>query len=220
MTPKPIQVMIVDDHQILIDGLKSLLAESQTVVVVAEANNGDKALELLAQKQVDVVLMDISMPLMNGWDTTQLITSDYPGTKVIALSSYSEKAIILKMINAGASGFMLKNIKKELLLKAIEAVHKGETFFSSEISTILLEPSQEETFSKPKPISQSLSLLSSREVEVLKLIAHGLSNTDIGEKLFISANTVKSHRENIMKKLELHNVVELVRYAIDNKLIQ
>ncbi|HXC06225.1 MAG TPA: response regulator transcription factor [Bacteroidia bacterium] len=212
--------MIVDDHQILIDGLKSLLAESQTVVVVAEANNGDKALELLAQKQVDVVLMDISMPLMNGWDTTQLITSDYPGTKVIALSSYSEKAIILKMINAGASGFMLKNIKKELLLKAIEAVHKGETFFSSEISTILLEPSQEETFSKPKPISQSLSLLSSREVEVLKLIAHGLSNTDIGEKLFISANTVKSHRENIMKKLELHNVVELVRYAIDNKLIQ
>jgi len=212
--------MIVDDHQILIDGIKSLLSESKSISVVAEASNGNHAIDLLATTKVDVVLMDIGMPLLNGWDTTKIITENYPGTKVIALSSYSEKPIIHKMIKAGVHGFLLKSIKKELLLNAIETVHGGGTYFSSEISFILLEPTGEDAPPPPKKISPSLALLTPREIEVLKLIASGLSNTEIGEKLFISASTVKSHRENLMKKLECHNVVEMVRYAIANGLLE
>ena len=216
---KQIQVMIVDDHQIVIDGLKSLLSKIKNLSIVAEANNGKEAIDILSKTPVDVALMDIEMPVMNGWDATKIITSRYPHTKVIALTTFSEKAIIKKMLSAGASGYILKNIKKETLLEAIIAVHRGEQFFSSEISLALLKPSAEEVL-LPKKKTFPAHLLSSREVEILKLIAGGLSNTETGEKLFISSSTVKSHREHIMKKLDLHNVVDLVRYAIDNGLIE
>lgn len=214
-----IKIMIVDDHQIVIDGLKSLLSEIKNLAIVAEANNGKDAIDVLSKTPVDIVLMDIEMTVMNGWDATKIIISRHPQTKVIALTTFSEKAIVKKMLNAGASGYILKNIKKETLLEAIIAVHHGEKYFSSEIALILLKPSGEE-ISLPQKQSSSVNLLSSREIEILKLIAGGLSNIETGEKLFISPKTVKAHRENIMKKLDLHNVVELVRFAIDNVLIE
>lgn len=220
MSAKQIHIMIVDDHQIVIDGLKSLLSKIKNLLIVAEANNGKEAIEALNKTPVDIVLMDIEMPVMNGWDATKIITDNYPDTKVIALTTFSEKTIVKKMINAGASGYILKNIKKETLLEAIDAVHRGEQYFSSEIEFALLKPSSEEIIIPQKQASSSLNLLSPREIEVLKLIADGLSNTEIGTKLFISPKTVKAHRENIMKKLDLHNVVELVRYAINNSLIE
>lgn len=220
MSAKQIHIMIVDDHQIIIDGLKSLLSGIKNLSIVAEANTGKDAIDALSKTPVDIVLMDIEMPGMNGWDATKIITSCYPHTKVIALTTFSEKAIVKKMLNAGASGYILKNIKKETLLEAIGVVHCGEQYFSSEIALALLKPSAEEIIIPKKQASLSVNLLSSREIEVLKLIADGLSNTEIGEKLFISPKTVKAHRENIMKKLDLHKVVELVRYAIDNGLIE
>lgn len=217
-TKETIRVMLVDDHQIVIDGLKSLLAEIKNIAIVAEANNGKDAIEILSKTAADIVLIDIEMPIMNGWDATKIITSRYPQTKVIALTTFSEKAIIKKMLNAGASGYILKNIKKDILLEAIIAVHNGEKYFSSEISLLLLKPSAEEII-VPKKQNSSVNLLTTREVEILKLIAGGLSNAETAEKLFISPKTVKAHRENIMKKLDLHNVVDLVRCAIDSGFI-
>ncbi len=217
-TKETIRVMLVDDHQIVIDGLKSLLAEIKNIAIVAEANNGKDAIEILSKTAADIVIIDIEMPIMNGWDATKIITSRYPQTKVIALTTFSEKAIIKKMLNAGASGYILKNIKKDILLEAIIAVHNGEKYFSSEISLLLLKPSAEEII-VPKKQNSSVNLLTSREVEILKLIAGGLSNAETAEKLFISPKTVKAHRENIMKKLDLHNVVDLVRCAIDSGFI-
>lgn len=212
--------MLVDDHQIVIDGLKSLLSETKNLSIVAEAKNGKDAVDALTKTPVDVVLMDVEMPVMNGWDATKIITARYPHTKVIALSTFSEKAIVKKMLSAGASGYILKNINKEMLIEAIVAVHDGEQYFSGEISLALLKPSSEEIILPNKQTASSLHLLSSREIEILKWIASGLSNIEIGEKLFISHKTVKAHRENIMKKLNLHNVVEVVRYAIDNGLTE
>ncbi len=219
MIKKQIQILIVDDHQIIIDGIKSLLAKMSNLAVVAEANNGKDAIEVLNKIKVDIVLLDIEMPGINGWDTAKIITSRFPHTKVIALTSYSEKAIIKKMLNAGASGYILKNIKKETLIEAITVVHRGERYFSTEISLALLKPSAEESIPQ-KQISSSGHSLSPREIEILKLIAAGLSNNEIGEKLFISHKTVNAHRENIMKKLNLHNIAGLVRFAIDNGLIE
>lgn len=214
-----IKIMIVDDHQIVIDGLKSLLAEIKNLIIVAEANNGKETIDVLSKTPVDIVLMDIEMPVMNGWDATKIITSRFPRTKVIALTTFSEKAIVKKMLNAGASGYILKNIKKQTLIDAIIAVHNGEKYFSSEISFVILKPPTEEIIFQKKQ-SSSVNLLSSREIEILKLITGGLTNAETGEKLFISPKTVKAHRENIMKKLDLHNVVELVRFAIDNGLVE
>lgn len=223
-----IRVMIVDDHQIIIDGLKSAIAETNNLRVVAEANNGKEAIDILNKTNIDVVLMDIDMPIMNGCDATQIITSGFHNTRVIALTTFNEKAIIRKMLNAGASGYLLKNIKKETLIEAIHAVHQGRPYFSSEISLSLLKPSPHLSLSDPshqkvKPQQKhpsSDNTLSGREIEILKLIAGGLSNIEIGKQLFISHNTVKAHRENIMRKLDVHNVTGLVRYAFDNGLME
>ncbi len=218
MKKNSIKVLIVDDHQLVVDGLKSLLSGKENIEVVAEANNGKEALEVLSETPADVVLMDVEMPVMNGWDATKLIVTRYPKTKVIGLSSFSEKAIVRKMLAAGVSGYILKNIDKEVLIEAITTVNDGLTYYCSEISLSLLKPSAEEAFELQTQQS-SPDLLSSRETEILKLIGKGLSTKEIGSKLFISYKTVNAHREHIMKKLNIHNVVGLVRYAIDNGLI-
>lgn len=211
--------MLVDDHRIIIDGLKSLLSQVKNIEIVGEASNGKEAIDLLDKVEARVVMMDVEMPVMNGWDATKIITSRFPDTKVIALTSFGEKAIIKKMLSAGASGYLLKNVSKEILLEAINAVASGETYLGSEASLALVKPDIEEVI-KPQKQSAAAQILSSREIEILKLVAGGLSNTEIGTKLFISDKTVKVHRENIMKKLSLHNVAGLVRYAIENGMLE
>ena len=162
--------------------------------------------------------MDIEMPILNGYDATAFITSKYPHIKVIALTTHSEKTIVKKMLNAGASGYILKNINKEILLEAIHTVVKGKTYFSSEIPIVLATLSSEDTNYKEKQ-KYSTALLSVREIEILIHIANGLSNTEVAEKLFLSPKTVETHRTNIMQKLNIHNVVGLVKYAIKSGLI-
>jgi len=220
MKPDLIEIMIVDDQQLIVDGLKSLLSNVNNLAIVAEANNGKEAVEIMSKTSVDIVLMDVEMPLMNGWDATAIIVSRYPGTKVIALTTFSEKAIVKKMMDAGASGYILKNIKKEILIEAIITVHNGETYFSSEIPLVLIKPSLAEEISKPQKQLKSINLLTPREIEILTLIASGLSNIEIGGKLFISPKTVNAHRQNIMEKLDIHNVAGLVRCAIENRLLE
>lgn len=215
---KQINIMIVDDHQIIIDGLKALFNSVKNISVVAEANNGKDAIAILEKTPVDIILMDIEMPVLNGYDAATIITSKYPELKIIALTTYDEKFIVQKMITAGALGYILKNIDKDVLIKAINTVIKGETFFSSEIPIILSSHTSEETI-LPQTQSSYNSLLSPREIEILKYIANGLSNIEISQKLFISSKTVDTHRTNIMKKLNIHNVVGLVKYAIKSGLI-
>ncbi|MBI4946032.1 MAG: response regulator transcription factor [Bacteroidetes bacterium] len=219
MTVKQIHIMLVDDHQLIIDGISARLADTPHLKIIAQADNGRDALEKLKKCKPDVILMDVEMPVMNGFETTQQIRLKYPDIKVIALSTYDEKSIILKMLNAGACGFLLKNIKKEELLQAIETVMSGKQYFSSEISLALAKPSMEDPPVPQSPYASGAAPLSDRELEVLRLVVQGLSNTQIAARLFISAKTVNTHRTHVMHKLEVHNVASLIRVAIQHKLV-
>lgn len=218
MNINAIKVIIVDDHQILIDSLKTLLETVSEIEVIGEANNGKEAIDLLNKIKADVVLMDIDMPILNGLETTKIISKLFTNTKVLALTSLSEKAVVNEMIALGASGYILKNITKEILVNAIIAVSKGEKYFSSEISLSLMTSSEMKILKKNNNTNIA-KLLTKREIEVLKLIAAGLSNKEISKKIFISEKTVKAHRENIMSKLDIHNVVGLVRFAIEYNIV-
>ncbi len=218
MNINAIKVIIVDDHQILIDSLKTLLETVSEIEVIGEANNGKEAIDLLNKIKADVVLMDIDMPILNGLETTKIISKLFTNTKVLALTSLSEKAVVNEMIALGASGYILKNITKEILVNVIIAVSKGEKYFSSEISLSLMTSSEMKILKKNNNTNIA-KLLTKREIEVLKLIAAGLSNKEISKKIFISEKTVKAHRENIMSKLDIHNVVGLVRFAIEYNIV-
>ncbi|MBL4577553.1 MAG: response regulator transcription factor [Flavobacteriales bacterium] len=213
-----IKVLIADDHQLVIEGIRALLADVENITVVGEAVNGKDCFEKLASIDADVVLMDMDMPIMSGIDATRLIAKTYPNIKVLALTMYNEKALITKMLEAGTVGYMLKNIGKEELQRAITTVNDGEQYFSSEIPITLSRPTTMNTI--PEVQEKALDLLTPRELEILVHIAEGLSNSEIGKKLFISSRTVDTHRTNLMKKLDVHNVAGLIRFAIQNDLIK
>lgn len=215
---KTIKIFLVDDHQLILEGIKSRLAETDHIKIVGEASNGKEAIEQLRKIHPDVILMDIAMPVMNGFDTARMIRAQYPQIKIIALTTYDEKGIIKKMLDAGALGYILKNVKREELLKAIETVMSGNNYFSSEISLALLKPAVEEIL--PALPKQPTVALTRREIEILQQIAMGLTSNEIAQKLFISTNTVDTHRNNIMSKLGVNNIASLIRYAIQNKLIE
>lgn len=227
MKDKPINIMLVDDQSLIIDGIYARLVNIPHIKIVSQAENGREALEKLNEaksasrglKEIhpDIILMDVEMPVMNGFEATQKIRAQHPDIKIIALSTYDEKSIVLKMLSAGASGFILKNIKKEELINAIETVMTGQEYFSSEISLSLAKRSSEEIFQAP--LKHLANPLSDRETEVLRLVVQGLSNTQIAQKLFISAKTVNTHRTSVMKKLDVHNVAGLIRTAIQYKLV-
>ncbi|OQX72312.1 MAG: hypothetical protein B6D61_14115 [Bacteroidetes bacterium 4484_249] len=207
-----IKVLITDDHQIIIDGLKSLLEDKEQIEVIAEASNGKEALDILNLLQVDVVLMDIDMPVMNGIEATKQIKAEYPETKVIILSMYKESGLIKTLIQIGADGYLLKNSDKDELVDAITRVASGQQYFSPDVTMSLLNKTSEKQsqFQPDKRVSE----LTQREIEILKLITEGLSNKEIGDKLFISHRTVDSHRTNLMKKIGVNNIAGLIRFAI------
>jgi len=207
-----IKVLITDDHQIIIDGLKSLLADKEQIKVIAEASNGKEALDILKLLQVDVVLMDIDMPVLNGIEATKEIKAEYPETKVIILSMYKESGLIKTLIQIGADGYLLKNSDKDELIEAITRVASGQQYFSSDVTMSLLDKISKKSsqFQPDKRVSE----LTQREIEILKLITEGFSNKEIGDKLFISHRTVDSHRTNLMKKVGVNNIAGLIRFAI------
>lgn len=218
MDEEQIKIMLVDDHQIVIDGINSLLDEQKKIKVVAHANNGKEALVLLENNVVDLVLIDVEMPILNGCETTAIITSKYPHIKVICLTTHDEKAIVSSMLKAGAKGYILKNTDRKTLLDAIDSVINGEIFYSSEIQIALATESSK--FKIPvDDQNPTLASLTEREIEILIEIANGLSNKEIGIKFNISIRTVDTHRKNIMKKLDIQNVVALVKFALKSGLI-
>ena len=205
-----IKVLLVDDHQIIIDGLKSLLKNSDEISVVAEANNGREALRILDILEIDVVLMDIDMPVLNGIDTLKEIGKQSFGVKVIILSMHNEAGMIKSLMSIGANGYLLKSCAQEELIGAIRKVASGQSYFSTEVTLSLLNPAQS---------NQPTELLTERETEIIKLIAEGFSNKEIGSKLFISHRTVDTHRTNLMNKLGVSNIAGLISYAIRNGIV-
>ncbi len=211
-----IRILLADDHKLIRDGLRALIAGEKDMSVVAEAGDGRKAIELASVHTPDIVVMDINMPGLNGIDATKSILKINPGIKVIALSVHSTNRFVKEMLKAGVSGYLVKHCAYEELATAIRVVMKDKPYLSSQIIGTVME-NYATDFQPDK--SSVFSLLSSRERETLQLVAEGLTSEDIGSRLFISKKTVSSHRRQIMKKLNLNSVAELTRYAISEGLI-
>ncbi len=210
-----IKVLLADDHQIILDGLQSLLKNAAEITVIAEANNGREALRVLELLQPDVVLMDIDMPVMNGIEALKEIRRRFPTVKVIILSMHSETGMIRSLMDLGAQGYLLKSCSQEELFTAIRKVARGQSFFSPDVTLSLLRTDGGERTIK----DARNEMLTDRESGILKLIVGGFSNKEIGEKLFISHRTVDTHRTNIMKKLNVSNIAGLISYAIRHGMV-
>lgn len=210
-----INILIADDHQLLIDGIKANLADIEDFDFIAEANNGYQVLERLESGiVVDVILMDINMPMLDGLECTKKVSKQYPEVKVIALSQYDEKRFVKWMVKNGASGYLLKDADKDNLEKAIRAVHAGEKYFCDRLSLRLV--TQELKMENTRDLFPKLT---DREVEILNLICREFSSQEIADKLFISFHTVESHRANLMQKAGAKNTAGLVRWAVENDFI-
>jgi len=214
----PIRILLVDDHAVVRAGLRMLLGADSELQIVGEAENGAQALRLTDELAPDVVLMDISMPDMNGIEATRKIKEQDPNVVVLALTMHEDDQYFFEMLAAGASGYVPKRAAPNDLLSAIHAVHGGGVFLFPSVARALVQDYVQRA-ARTGAARPSFDVLTEREREVLALIAQGLSNQEIADQLVISAKTVNRHRENIMAKLNLHSRVELVRYAIEKGLI-
>jgi DNA-binding NarL/FixJ family response regulator len=213
------KVLIADDHEVVRDGLKNILMTSGTMMIIGEANDGNEAITMYDKLRPDVVIMDISMPKMNGIEATKKIKDRFPDAKILILTMHDNQEYLNQVIRSGAQGFVLKNTDKEELLSAVKTVADGEKFFSKDISKMMIENYIRTAQNNEKPSSDREIPLTKREIEILKKIAEGNSNQEIANQLFISYNTVDTHRKNIMHKLSIKNTAGLVRYAIEKGLI-
>ena len=212
-----IKVLIVDDHQVVRQGLRTFLELQEDISVIGEAEDGQQAVERVRRLEPDVVLMDLVMPHMDGITATQQVLALGTGAKVIALTSFSEDDKVFPAIQAGASSYLLKDVSPDGLVEAIRAVHRGEARLHPEITRKLMQQVSQK-HNAPQD-SSAMDELTGREQEVLRLIAKGRSNREIAEELFISEKTVKTHVSNILGKLQLEQRTQLVIYAIKNKLV-
>lgn len=207
----PIRIILADDHQIVRQGLRILLEAEPDMEVVAEADNGRKVLRMAQELTPDIIIMDLSMPELNGIEATRQILAEVPGIRIIALSMHSDSLFVLNMIRAGASGYLLKDCALEELVKAIRAVVNNKTYLSPGVSDIVIRDFvtgwQTTTLS-------AFSVLSAREREVLQLMAEGKTTNQIADGLCVSVKTVEAHRKQVMNKLGIHSVAELTKYAI------
>jgi two-component system, NarL family, response regulator NreC len=206
-----IRILVADDHQIVRQGLRMLLAGEADMEVVGEADNGRKALRMAEELLPSVIIMDISMPDLNGIEATRQLLSQTPGIKVIALSMHSDSLFVMNMIKAGASGYLLKDCAMEELVKAIRIVVANKTFLSPGVSDIVI---RDFVSGWQTTATSAFNVLSTREREVLQLMAEGKSTNQIADNLCVSVKTVEAHRKQVMNKLGIHSVAELTKYAI------
>jgi DNA-binding NarL/FixJ family response regulator len=206
-----IKIILADDHQIVRHGLRSLLSSEPDMEVVGEADNGRAVVRLVQEKSPQVVIMDISMPDLNGIEATRQIIAESPGVKIIALSMHSDSLFVLNMFKAGASGYLLKDCALEELVKAVRTVLNRKIYLSPGISDIVIK---DFVIGWSPPDSSAYSILTTREREVLQLMAEGRNTNQIAESLCVSVKTVEAHRKQVMNKLDIHSVAELTKYAI------
>lgn len=200
-----ITVLIADDHKLFRQGMAAMLGEAKSIKVIGEAADGFEALELLAELQPNVLLLDIEMPKIDGFEVLKKVKKSSLNTKVLALTMHSSAEFIKNIVKAGAAGYLKKDSDKELLLNAIHEVHNKGNYYPSETAHLVLQSLQERNKGE---------LISPREKEVVTLIAEGMTTKEIAEKLFLSKHTIESHRQNILLKLDIKNSAELVKYAI------
>ncbi len=210
---KPIRVVIVDDHQVVLEGFMARLELEPEIEVVATASNGLQAIDVVKQFMPDVTLMDVSMPIMNGIDATRLIKEEVPEAKVLMLTMHDNREYIMKVMQAGAVGYMLKEISAEKMVQAIKTVNQGSTYFCESVTQTLFTQEIAPAEHKPNPLSR-------REEAVLKLVAQGCSSKKIASLLNISYRTVETHRQNIKHKLDIHSTAELAKYAVQHGLLE
>jgi len=216
---KQITVLLAEDHQIVREGFRSLLKHERDIEVVGEAETGRQAVQLTRKLRPAVVVMDIAMPLLNGLEATRQIHRDFPDTKVLILSAHSDDAYVEQATGLGAAGFLLKQTSSHNLATAIREVQKGNTFFSPAISKRLAGRDPKSPGRRGQP-GKKINRLSSREVEVLQLIAEGQPNKQVAAELGVSFKTVDKHRQHLMAKLDIHDVAGLTRYAIVEGIIE
>jgi len=215
-----IKIFLVDDHQLVRDGIKALLSGIPDIVIIGEANNGQELLDTIFNYQPDIILMDISLPDISGIELTRRITQTYPSIRILMLSMYTDEDFVFNAMRAGAKGYLPKNTSRQELLDAIYSIREGHEFFSESISKVILksylrQATQPDTSSEgiPQPLTH-------REQEILKLFAEGFNNKEISTKLHISIRTVESHKNHIVKKLGLKSTVEMVKFAIKHKIVE
>lgn len=208
-----IKILIVDDHTLFRSGLRKLLESMEGIKIVGEATNGLEAIKEVAANIPDVVLMDIAMPQMDGLDATREIHNQFPNVTILLLTMYENEEFLKRSLEYGATGYLIKTASTQELYLAIQTTAKGEPYFSSALSRKMINKFLGEHNSNL--VTQDIySILSNREIEILRLITSGKPNKAIANRLSISIKTVEKHRNNIMQKLEIHNVVDLVKYAI------
>ncbi|MEO6612311.1 MAG: response regulator transcription factor [Chitinophagaceae bacterium] len=208
-----IKLLIADDHRILRDGIVSLLQSEESFQIIATAANGYEVMDLVAKKDIDVCLLDINMPGLDGIETAKLLKEKKPGIKIIMLTTYNDREIISELVHIGVSGYLLKNSDREELVEAVHKVMKGRHYFSEEVENIILEGLTE------KKTAEVVSL-TERELEVMHLLAREYTNDKIAKALHISYRTVETHRKNIMQKTKAHNLAGLIKFAYSKGLIR
>ncbi len=214
-----IKVLLAEDHQIVREGLRAMLNLEADIKVISEAENGRQAVETFARTRPDVVVMDIAMPLLNGMEATRQILQAFPGTKILILSAHSDDAYVAMVMAIGASGYLIKQTAAHILPEAIRAVHQGKTYFSPIIAKRRNHQKQKDHDQGELP-GKTVSTLSTREMEVLQLIAEGKANKESADELKISVKTVEKHRQSLMDKLNIHDTAGLTRYAISMGIIE
>lgn len=214
-----ITVLLADDHVIVRQGFRLLLEAEPDITVVGEAETGRQAVEMTLKLMPDVVVMDIAMPQLNGLEATRQILGQFPSTKIVILSSYSDDEYVKQLTKAGASGYLLKQAAAPDLIKAIREAKKGNAFLSPAISKRLINHYRE-VLVQGGPVKRSTDVLSLREAEVLQLVAEGKANKQIAATLNLSTKTVETHRQRLMNKLRIHDVAGLTRYAISKGIIE
>ena len=214
-----IRVLLADDHNVVRQGLRMLLEAQPDIEVVGEAENGRQAVQLAKSLAPDIMLLDVAMPLLNGLEATRQITRDFPKTRVLVLSTYCEDDYVKQLTEEGASGYLVKQTAATDLIKAIRETYKGNAFFSPSISKRLLEHCRD-VFSHGSQPRKSTTKLTTREAEVLQLIAEGHANKQIASELGISIKTVEKHRQQVMNKLGIHDIAGLTRHAISKGMVE
>jgi len=214
-----ITVLLADDHTVLRQGLRAVLAAEPDIEVVAEAGTGRKAVQLTNTLRPDVVVMDIAMPELNGLEATRQVIHDVPSTRVIILSSYDDDEYVSQLTDGGAIGYLLKQTAANDLIRAIREAKQGNAYFSPAISKRMLEHYRRR-FMNGQPARKTAEPLTSRETEVLQLIAEGRTNKQIAAALCISVKTIEKHRQQVMDKLNIHDIAGLTRYAIAKGVIE